>query len=269
MPKKPVRLGNRPPPTSPTFLSGSSAPSFRPARIGSEKLVELELLDYFRRMTTPEGGRFLFARSGYNWSDNEDESFHGIVLEDASAIDEAYRVLKPGGHLMLVAPEEEPTGHTGACKAEDIGFEVRDAFLILEGGVGFYYEAKPPTKEKEAGLAHLSEREESEERKNIHPTVKPSSIMERLMEEIPEGETVADIFLGSGTTGIAALRTNHDFIGVEKERGYLEIADARIRHWREAQSGWKAVVITSDLDPPAPESEGPESPVDLDDFFGF
>lgn len=260
-----ARLGNRPPLTFRTSPSGSFAPYFKPARIGSERSVDLELIDYFRQMVTPKGGRFVFARKGYDWGRHEDESVHGIVLEDASALSEAYRTLKPGGHLMLVAPDDEPTGHSGACAGEDEGFEVRDAFIILEGDSGFFYEAKPPTKEKEAGLTRLSGGRESDERKNIHPTVKPSSIMERLIEEIPEGETVADIFLGSGTTGIAALLSNHDFIGIEKEKGYLEIADARIRHWREAQSGWRPVAVTSDLDP-LPE---PKDPVDFDDFFGL
>jgi SAM-dependent methyltransferase len=226
-----------------------------------------DLFDYLRKMTTPEEGVIIRAGADFDWSVYPDSSVHSVVLTDASEVEEAYRVLKPGGHLMLASPEEDPSGYRGACAAEDIGFEVRDALLLIEGSGEFHYVAKPPTKEKEAGLATLSEREESSERKNIHPTVKPAKVMERLMDDLPREATVVDPFFGSGTTGIAALRTGRSLLGIEMEPGYLEIADARMRHWREAEAGWKAVVIDSDLDPEADEDT--DSPVDMDDFFGL
>jgi site-specific DNA-methyltransferase (adenine-specific) len=43
-----------------------------------------------------------------------------------------------------------------------------------------------------------------------------------------EGETVLDFTMGSGTTGVACVNTNRDFIGIELDEGYFEIASKRI-----------------------------------------
>ena len=43
-----------------------------------------------------------------------------------------------------------------------------------------------------------------------------------------EGETVLDFTMGSGTTGVACVNTGRDFIGIEMDQAYFEIAEARI-----------------------------------------
>jgi len=47
----------------------------------------------------------------------------------------------------------------------------------------------------------------------------------------PPGGVVLDPFMGSGTTGIAALRLGFEFIGIELDKDYAELATARIAHW--------------------------------------
>jgi hypothetical protein len=274
-----------------------------------------ELVEYLRNMITPgpaQGidGVFVHAGSDYDWSQHEDDSVHGIVLEDAEGLGEAYRVLKPGGHLMLVAPEEQPTGHTGACLAEDMGFEVRDAICVPGPGDGdkIHYVPKAARKEREAGLSHLPEKvfgmsggaqgaiaaaealaeEEGREmdeadyeaaqtiglnrvvkRRNIHPTVKPVGIMERLLLSVPTDEgPVVDPFMGSGTTGIACLPT-HDFIGIEREEEYLLIAEGRVRHWNVREAAWDTARVTSDLKAYKEAHEAEPETLDLDDLFGL
>lgn len=66
--------------------------------------------------------------------------------------------------------------------------------------------------------------------KNYHPTVKPIRLMSQLVKLYGgrKGGVVLDTFCGSGTTGIAAVGAGFDFIGVEVDRGYAEIARARI-----------------------------------------
>ena len=67
------------------------------------------------------------------------------------------------------------------------------------------------------------------EKKNIHPTVKPIKLMKYLCRLItPKGGTILDPFMGSGSTGMAAKEENFDFIGIEKEEEYFNIATARI-----------------------------------------
>jgi len=68
---------------------------------------------------------------------------------------------------------------------------------------------------------------------NHHPTVKPIALMEYLVKLVtPPGGTCIDIFSGSGSTGISCVNLGFDFIGVEREAEYFEIAKARIRHWQ-------------------------------------
>lgn len=67
------------------------------------------------------------------------------------------------------------------------------------------------------------------EGKTVHPTQKPIALMEYLIKTYTnEGETVLDFTMGSGTTGVACANTGRDFIGIEKEPTYFEIAAKRI-----------------------------------------
>lgn len=64
---------------------------------------------------------------------------------------------------------------------------------------------------------------------NKHPTVKPTDLMRYLVRLVtPPGGTVLDPFMGSGSTGKAAMLEGFDFIGIELDPEYLEIARARI-----------------------------------------
>jgi site-specific DNA-methyltransferase (adenine-specific) len=69
---------------------------------------------------------------------------------------------------------------------------------------------------------------------SIHPTQKPVALFEYLIKTYTnEGETVLDNCMGSGTTAIAALNTNRNFIGFEKDETYHAIACERIRKHTE------------------------------------
>lgn len=63
-----------------------------------------------------------------------------------------------------------------------------------------------------------------------HPTVKPTLLMERLIELLTDKDKVVfDPFMGSGTTGVACVNTNRNFIGIEKDSKYFKIAEKRIK----------------------------------------
>lgn len=63
----------------------------------------------------------------------------------------------------------------------------------------------------------------------MHPTQKPVALCEYLIKTYTnEGETVMDNCMGSGTTGVAALNTNRNFIGIELNEKYFNIAKKRI-----------------------------------------
>jgi site-specific DNA-methyltransferase (adenine-specific) len=66
-------------------------------------------------------------------------------------------------------------------------------------------------------------------RGSVHPTQKPVALMEYLIKTYTnEGETVLDFTMGSGSTGVACINTNRNFIGIELDEGYFKIAQDRI-----------------------------------------
>ncbi len=62
-----------------------------------------------------------------------------------------------------------------------------------------------------------------------HPTQKPVALMDWCLGFEPQSVTVCDPFMGSGTTGVAAIRAGKSFIGIERDPDYFEIACRRIR----------------------------------------
>lgn len=121
------------------------------------------------------------------------------------------------------------------------------------GASRFYYVAKASRAERNAGLDGFEEHAASERHgyvglpdqrmgreqerrsaRNVHPTVKPISLMRWLVRLVtPPGGVVCDPFLGSGTTGIAAVLEARPFIGMEREADYVAISEARIRFWEQ------------------------------------
>jgi len=68
-------------------------------------------------------------------------------------------------------------------------------------------------------------------KQNFHPTVKPTDLMLYLIRLVtPKGGTTLDPFMGSGSTGKAAVRGGFDFVGIEREKDYKTIAEARIQY---------------------------------------
>lgn len=65
---------------------------------------------------------------------------------------------------------------------------------------------------------------------SVHPTQKPVPLLEYLIKTYTiEGDTVLDSCMGSGSTGVAAVNTNRNFIGMELDEKYFQIAQTRIK----------------------------------------
>ena len=62
----------------------------------------------------------------------------------------------------------------------------------------------------------------------VHPTQKPLALMKWCIEQAGTPETILDPFMGSGTTGVAAVQMGRQFIGIEREPKYFDIACKRI-----------------------------------------
>jgi len=71
----------------------------------------------------------------------------------------------------------------------------------------------------------------------LHPTQKPVALCEYLIKTYTnEGETVLDNCMGSGTTGVACVNTDRNFIGIELDDHYFEVATERINQAQLSKS---------------------------------
>ena len=71
-------------------------------------------------------------------------------------------------------------------------------------------------------------------KKSVHPTQKPVALLEYLIKTYTlENETVLDFTMGSGSTGVACKNLNRNFIGIEKEEKYFNIAKERMQ-WQQS-----------------------------------
>jgi DNA modification methylase len=184
-----------------------------------------------------------------------DHGTQGITFADDAYVrpaDEHARDGDTGGASRFFAtfngPQERP-----------IDEGLRSSPPSRPGDARFLYQAKASRAERNAGLDGFEEREQPstwgdvgpmdgnprkvdtghvQRMRNVHPTVKPIDLMRWLVRLVtPPGGTVLDPFTGSGTTGIAATLEGFDFIGIEREAEYAEIAEARVKHWQKVPQG--------------------------------
>jgi len=215
-----------------------------------------ELISYLRTMISPPGGEVLVVLdpSQIDWDSYTDNQLHGLIGygDPEPYLEHIWRVVRPGALVLWVAPEEEPVGFEAACSLEDKGFEIRDSICWARRAGGLHYVPKASSAERDAGLGG---------ERCTHPTVKPIELFEKLLADIPEDALILDPFAGSGTTGIACLRTGHSVVLIDQDPEYVGIATRRIRHWDAEQAGWDGADIESDAD----ESEL-EKPAEFDLF---
>ena len=168
------------------------------------------------------------GRSNYGDIAHDDEPFDPSPWLDYPAV-----VLFGCNHYA----QRLPVGTTLVWLKKDKhlwGTFLSDAELAwMKGGHGVYAYLKsfpPPVRAVDAGGDPCCP-------VGIHPTQKPVALMAWCMEraKVPEGATVLDPYMGSGTTGIACLRTGRNFVGIEKDPKHFATAVARLE--REANQG--------------------------------
>lgn len=109
----------------------------------------------------------------------------------------------------------EESHHTGRWPANLIHDGSEEVLALAGEQARFFYCPKASKKDRDDG--------------NTHPTVKPTDLMRYLCRLVtPPNGTVLDPFMGSGSTGKAAMLEGFNFIGIEREAEYIEIAKARI-----------------------------------------
>jgi len=151
-----------------------------------------------------------------------------------------------GGKGKTKASTHEPTGRFPANVMHDGSDVISDEMIGYGNGSSasrYFYCPKVSRKERDGGLDDMKDGKpvrwnkagewtnDTTPAKNTHPTVKPVELMKYLCRLVtPEGGTVLDPFMGSGSTGMAAKSEGFEFIGIEKEEEYYKVADKRIKN---------------------------------------
>lgn len=146
--------------------------------------------------------------------------------------------------------QEVEMGHSDKGGASR--FFTQTEWSELDDLTPFLYVAKPSKRERNAGLQGMPEKRPDDRtdtgmgtftekgvqpQQNFHPTVKPVALMRWLCRLVtPPGGVVLDPFTGSGTTLVAAVLEGFDYLGIEQEADYIEIAKARVAHWASMNS---------------------------------
>lgn len=117
---------------------------------------------------------------------------------------------------------------TGANSSVKAG--IKQNSMFSSNGTTLAYEKREETSTNAARFFYCAKASKSEKGKdNPHPTVKPLELMKYLIKMVaPKGALVLDPFMGSGSTGVAAVQIDRRFLGIEKEEEYFNYAKKRI-----------------------------------------
>lgn len=125
------------------------------------------------------------------------------------------------GETPVIHKEPHDKGRWPANLIHDGSPEVTAGMGEAGSAARFFYCAKASKKDRNSGLV--------DDERNTHPTVKPTALMRYLCRLVtPPGGTVLDPFMGSGSTGKAAIAEGFNFLGIDLNPEYVEIARARI-----------------------------------------
>lgn len=160
-------------------------------------------------------------------------------IEFAEWLPDIYRVLKPNSHCyIMINPrnikelqqEAEKAGFTfqnmivwdkGNCTPNRYYLNSYELILMLRKG-----KAKNINNMGTKNILRVP----NITRKKLHPTEKPVELIEILISNSSQrNDVVLDPFMGSGSTGVAAINTNRNFIGIELDENYFKIAEKRIK----------------------------------------
>lgn len=207
-----------------------------------DKSVDLVVTDPPYR-TTKRGGT---GNSGGMCKKKEFSEGRVFKFNDINKIDymcEIYRILKDGSHFYIM------TNHINLYDmltvAKKVGFYFIKSLIWDKGNkiMGQAYMSqfeyilffrkgnfKKINKCGTSDILNIPNKKSKDiNGKNFHDTEKPVKLMEILIENSSNtGDIVLDPFIGIGTTAIACINTNRNFIGIEKDPNYYEIANNRI-----------------------------------------
>jgi site-specific DNA-methyltransferase (adenine-specific) len=221
------------------------------SRIGTDEIT-----------TNSYGDKGFVAQEGYEPSTHQGRFPANIIFdEEAGQLLDQQSGPTSQGHWAKT--KTTGFGEFGNGKSEYKGVGPKDKNKDKAGASRFFYCAKAGKKDRNEGLDNFTPKTDRQKghgidricgicgtsmlkpqdcnceepdwitppKLNHHPTVKPTDLMRYLINLVtPPNGTILDPFMGSGSTGKAAVRCGVNFIGIEKEQEYMDIASARIEH---------------------------------------
>lgn len=173
----------------------------------------------------------------------------GRFFGDMKQQDDLKKLFKEKGRGQLNAQawkEEDGKHPTNVMIDDSLVQAFQEVAQIIEEHPGTFFVPKPSPKDRDAYCGDLPEQKKDNRlshmtanyrgkvvkdvmAQNVHPTVKPIELMRRIIRGLSKpGHTIVDPFMGSGTTGVAAVLEGRNFIGFEREPEYFKIAQTRI-----------------------------------------
>ena len=195
-------------------------------------------------MKDGRGGKWSTAALLDGYDDHEDNMPHDeYVAWQREALTEMMRLLKPTGAIFYNHKWRVQAGLLQDRSDIVEGFPLRQIIIWRrKGGINFnagyflptyevvYLIAKPEFKLAAKANAYGDVWEFTQEMKNDHPAPFPLSFADRCVASTT-GQVILDPFMGSGTTALAAVDNDRDFIGIELSKSYCQIARNRLaRH---------------------------------------
>ncbi len=178
-------------------------------------LVDLQpcdLLDEFKRILSPKGNIFIFC--SYNLIgdyhkafDPEFDTFQFMVWHKTNPVPNFRKTSFLNSCELIISCWNK--GHTWNFTAQN------DMHNFIE-----------------SGICMGKERIKGEDGKNLHPTQKPISILEKIIKIASnDGDIILDCFNGVGSTGEAALKLNRRYLGIEIDNKYVEATQNRLKKY--------------------------------------
>lgn len=177
-----------------------------------------------------------------NWMPSRmgDNVFDGELPNAEMWIKECFRVLKDGTHFYTFCNTNDIGRYLRI--AEDVGFKLHNIITMIKDTkmpnkwylkscelILFFRKGKAKPINDMTSRDWMQVEMPKQNNGKVHITQKPLVVVEKLVtNSTKEGEVVMDPFMGSGTTGVAAVRTNRKFIGIEIDDKHFATAENRI-----------------------------------------
>lgn len=165
-------------------------------------------------------------------------------------------------------PPMEDLGYNDSGSAARYFYCAKASKKDRDDGLDAFEEKVDCDRNPEAYSASTAFNRSARPKKNTHPTVKPTELMQYLIRLVtPRGGTILDPFNGSGSTGKAAMYENKErdagykYIGIDLEEEYLQISQARIEY-----VAGKSTAETPDINPGIIEKQGEQ--LSIFDYLG-